>query len=194
MTRIVGVMILAASVVHAAKAPVAPSPQFDVASVKPASLRLQRPMENHEEWTWKTRMRFSERVFARDAPLRGLIQMAHAVWGDQIEGLPGWADSARYEIEPRARGWVGQGDPQCAHVCASLANCFSVGAERTTVVQSDQCRRGVDPSSFYVRAWSLPWPLLPRAPLNPRPSRRPRRRPGSAQRKANSAQRQANSA
>jgi len=106
MTRLVAVlMILVGGVVLAAgQAPVASTPEFDVASVKPTSFRFHRPMDSYEGMLWKARMRWSERIFARDAPLAGLIQMGYDVWRHQIEGLPGWVDSARYEIDARASG------------------------------------------------------------------------------------------
>ena len=106
MRRLVVVLMIlvGCAVLAAAQAPVASTPEFDVASVKPTSFRFHRPMDGIEEMGWKRDYRWSERLFARDAPLRGLIQMAYDVWGHQIEGLPAWVDSARYEIDARASG------------------------------------------------------------------------------------------
>lgn len=105
MTRLAIVLIVLVAGGHLAsgQAPVAPLPEFDVASVKPTSFRVYRAMDGVEQTCWKARCRWSNRLFSRDAPLRGLIQMAYDVWAHQIEGLPG-VDSARYEIDARASG------------------------------------------------------------------------------------------
>jgi hypothetical protein len=66
MTQLVIVlMILVGSAGLAGQAPVASSPEFDVAL--PSSRRafaFSAPMESHEE-SWKARMRWSEGIYAR---------------------------------------------------------------------------------------------------------------------------------
>jgi uncharacterized protein (TIGR03435 family) len=132
MTRLVTVLMMLAgsAVLAAAQARVAPTPEFDVASLKPTSFRFFRPLDGVEQMCWKTRCRWSDRLFSRDAPLRGLIQMAYDVWGHQIEGLPAWVDSARYEIDARAPG--ARSEEMRAMMRTLLADRFQLALHRET--------------------------------------------------------------
>ena len=83
--------------------------RFEIASIKPTRIGAGAwPADPGEETTWlwiarswdspARRGRFAERLL----PALALVQMAYNVWSHQIQGLPDWARSARFDIDLRA--------------------------------------------------------------------------------------------
>ena len=121
-------------------------------------------------------MRWSERLFARDAPLRGLIQMAYDVWGYQIEGLPGWADSARYEIDARASG--APFEQMRLLMRTLLADRFQLALHRETrtlpILELVRAEAGMKITPFREGDCLTPGADSPPVPFSPPPAPMPR--------------------
>ena len=76
----------------------ATAPKFEVASV-----RLSDPKSNVQtSWEYENTNRF----LAKRTPLRILVALAYQMSDNRIEGLPGWAGDALYDVSAKAEGGV----------------------------------------------------------------------------------------
>ena len=92
------ITILAASCVLLLRAQSQPAPlKFEVASIKP-----DKSAEHNTTWNFDANGHFS----GTNVPVRFLITMAYMLKDTQLTGLPGWADSEKYDLQTKTDGPV----------------------------------------------------------------------------------------
>jgi len=69
--------------------------RFEVASIKP-----NKSAEHNTNWNFDANGHFS----GTNVPVRFLITMAYMLKDTQLSGLPGWADSEKYDLQTKAEG------------------------------------------------------------------------------------------
>jgi uncharacterized protein (TIGR03435 family) len=92
-SRAILLLPLIAGIAVRAQAP-APRPEFEVATIKPNAGDSQRSFIGSQS---------PGTLSAENVPLKLLIQQAYSVRPFQIQGLPGWTDSERYDLHAKAR-------------------------------------------------------------------------------------------
>ncbi len=86
------IVILSAPPIRA-QAP-APRPEFEVATIKPNAGNSQRSFIGSQS---------PGTLSAENVPLKLMIQQAYSARSFQVQGLPGWTDSERYDLHAKAR-------------------------------------------------------------------------------------------
>ena len=99
------------------------SAEFEVASVKPIGNSTGEPYDVQV---------VPGRLRMRNAPLRGLIQLAHGVEGYQLTGGPSWLASERFDIEAKAAGNPSAKQMQGPMLQALLEDRFKLTVHRET--------------------------------------------------------------
>ena len=93
--------VVAGGVVAAAQAP-EKMPSFEVATIKPSDPAAQGQFIRNQP---------GGRFSTTNMPLRDLVRFAFSVQDFQLDGLPPWASSERYDINAKAAGDVPPGLP-----------------------------------------------------------------------------------
>jgi uncharacterized protein (TIGR03435 family) len=99
------------------------SAEFEVASVKSTGDSTGEPYDVQV---------VPGRLRMRNAPLRGLIQLAYGVEGYQISGGPSWLASERFDIEAKAAGNPSTKEMQGPMLQALLEDRFKLAVHRET--------------------------------------------------------------
>jgi uncharacterized protein (TIGR03435 family) len=101
-------------------------PHFEVASIKP-----NKSAETNANWNYDANGRFS----GTNVPLKLLITTAYMLKDSQLSGLPGWADSEKYDIEAKTEGTLDE-DRAFAMLRSLLADRFGMQSHWVTKKQA----------------------------------------------------------
>jgi uncharacterized protein (TIGR03435 family) len=101
-------------------------PHFEVASIKP-----NRSAEQGATWRFDSGGRFA----GENIPLKFLITTAWTLKESQLSGLPGWADSEKYDIQAKTEGTPSE-DQTFAMLRTLLADRFKMTSHWVTKKQS----------------------------------------------------------
>jgi uncharacterized protein (TIGR03435 family) len=138
------------------------SAEFEVASVKPTGDSIAEPYDVQV---------VPGRLRMRNAPLRGLIQLAYGVEGYQLSGGPSWLASERFDIEAKAVGNPSTKEMQGSMLQALLKDRFKLAVHRETKEGPVyELRLTTGPRRIQPSAAGTCIPYNPDAPPPPAPS------------------------
>lgn len=120
------IILIAAGVLRLCAQINAAPPHFEVASIKP-----NRSAEQNATWRFDSGGRFA----GENIPLKILITTAWTLKESQLSGLPGWADSEKYDVQAKTEGTLSE-DQTFAMLRTLLADRFKMTSHWVTRKQS----------------------------------------------------------